>query len=345
MGTTSISLFHYDLPSSLIASSPLDQRANSRMLHYNLKGNIYNDYKFNALLELLNAGDLLVMNNTKVIPARIYMQKETGGNIEILFNKKINQKTIEVIFSSSRPPKPDSLLSINKENIFKVIALESKYLILEIIPEKSFFSIFEIHGEIPLPKYIKRPITNNDKEKYQTVYASEQGSVAAPTAGLHFTTDMIKKLIKKGIIIKYITLHITYNTFKPITTDDYLDHDLGSEYIEIEESVFKSIADAKINNSRIIAVGTTVARTLEFCYANNIKKSFCGYVDLFIYPGFIFKAINCLITNFHLPMSSLLLLVCAFASKDKILNAYAYAVKNKYRFYSYGDSMFLENKS
>ena len=344
MGTTSISSFDYNLPNSLIASSPLDKRADSRMLHYNLKGKTYNDYKFSELLELLSAGDLLVMNNTKVIPARIYMQKETGGNIEILFNKKINSKTIEVIFSSSRPPKPDSLLNIKKEHLFKVISINGKYLVLEIIHDESFFSIFQNHGEMPLPKYIKRPVSDYDKEKYQTVYASEEGSIAAPTAGLHFTTEMIKKLINKGVVIKYITLHISYNTFKPIVVENYLDHDLGSEYIEIDESVFKCISDAKMSNSRIIAVGTTVARTLEFCYANNIKKSFYGYINLFIYPGFKFQSINCLITNFHLPMSSLLLLVCAFADKEKILNVYAHAIKKKYRFYSYGDSMFLENK-
>ena len=344
MRTTSISSFDYNLPNSLIASSPLDKRADSRMLHYNLKGKKYNDYKFSELLELLNAGDLLILNNTKVIPARIYMQKQTGGKIEILFNKKINNKKIEVIFSSSRPPKHNSLLCIKKENLFKVISLNGKYLILETICDESFFSIFQSHGEIPLPKYIKRPVNDHDKEKYQTVYACEEGSVAAPTAGLHFTTDMINKLINKGVVIKHITLHISYNTFKPISVENYLEHELGSEYIEIDESVFKCITDAKISNSRIIAVGTTVARTLEFCYANNIKKSFYGYIDLFIYPGFKFQSINCLITNFHLPMSSLLLLVCAFAGKEKILNVYAYAVKQKYRFYSYGDSMFLENR-
>ncbi len=343
METTSISAFNYHLPKSLIASSPISKRTNSRMLYYPLKDKIFNDLKFDSLLEILDPGDVLIMNNTKVIPARIHMQKETGGHIEILFNKKIDDETIEVIFSSSRPPKHNSLLNINNQNLFKIVSINQKFLILKSISNKDHFSIFRTYGEIPLPKYIKRPVTKEDKDRYQTVYASQEGSVAAPTAGLHFTNSMIEKLIKKGIIIKYITLQISYNTFKPITVLDYLEHDLGSEYIEIEESVLNCITDAKIRNSRVVAVGTTVARTLEFCFANNIKKTFHGYIDLFIYPGFRFQSINCLITNFHLPKSSLLLLVCAFASKEKILNAYDYAVKNKYRFYSYGDSMFLEN--
>ena len=193
-----------------------------------------------------------------------------------------------------------------------------------------------------MPQYIKRPLSDNDKKKYQTVYAESKGSVAAPTAGLHFTQDMLKKLISKGVIIKYITLHISYNTFKPITCDSYLDHDIGSEYISVSENLFSSINTARSLRKRVIAVGTTVTRAIEFCYSNKIYQSYDGPVDLFIYPGYKFMAINCMITNFHLPKSSLLLLVSAFAGKDIILEAYNYAVDKNYRFYSYGDSMFLE---
>ena len=191
--------------------------------------------------------------------------------------------------------------------------------------------------------YIKRPISNSDRRKYQTVYAKFKGSVAAPTAGLHFTKNMIDKLIEKGVNVEYITLHISYNTFKPIACNDYLKHDIGSEYIGVNEKIFSLINKTKLSGNRIIAVGTTVTRAIEFCYNNNIKKTYEGPADLYIYPGYKFRAINCMITNFHLPKSSLLLLVCAFAGKDKILKAYNFAVNQGYRFYSYGDSMFLEN--
>ena len=224
-----------------------------------------------------------------------------------------------------------------------MLDINKNYLTLLKLSKDNIFGIFEKYGEIPLPKYIKRLPIDSDKEKYQTVYAEHDGSVAAPTAGLHFTQDMINKILDAGVIIKYLTLHISYNTFKPIIVEDFLNHDIGEEYIKIEEEVFSAIKIAKKNKSRIIAVGTTVARALEFCYTKNIKDSYEGPVDIFIYPGYEFKAINCLLTNFHLPKSSLLLLVCAFGGRKNIIDAYNYAVKNKYRFYSYGDSMFLEN--
>lgn len=341
--TTLISSYDYKLPLDSIAANPLDQRSDSKLLHYNLKQSSYSDQKFSNLLNILKAGDLLIMNNTRVIPARINLHKDTGGRIEILFNRKISQDSIEVIFFSSRKPMVNSYLILDDKKFFKVLDINRNYLILLKLSKDNIFNIFEKYGEIPLPKYIKRFPIDSDKEKYQTVYAEHDGSVAAPTAGLHFTQDMISKILDAGIIIKYLTLHISYNTFKPITVEDFLNHDIGEEYVKIEKEVFSAIDIAKKNKSRVISVGTTVARALEFCNTNNIKKSYEGPVDIFIYPGYEFKAINCLITNFHLPKSSLLLLVCAFGGKNNILDAYNYAVKNKYRFYSYGDSMFLEN--
>ena len=342
--TTLISSYDYQLPSDLIAANPLDQRSDSKLLHYNLKQSSYSGQKFSKLLDILKPGDLLIMNNTRVIPARINLNKDSGGRIEILFNRKINQDSIEVIFFSSRKPMINSYLILDDEKLFKVLDINRNYLTLLKLSKDNIFNLFEKYGEIPLPKYIKRFPVDSDKEKYQTVYAKHDGSVAAPTAGLHFTKDMIKKILDAGIIIKYLTLHISYNTFKPIIVEDFLNHDIGEEYIKIEEEVFSAIDIARKNGSRIISVGTTVARSLEFCYTNNIKESYEGPADIFIYPGYKFKAINCLITNFHLPKSSLLLLVCAFGGKKNIIDAYNYAVKNKYRFYSYGDSMFLENK-
>lgn len=342
MNDTSINLYDYNLPKKLIASEPLDQREQSKLLH--LAHNRMQTYerKFYDLLDMLNPGDLLILNNTRVIPARINMQKDTGGKIEILFHRKISNDICEAIFSSSRPPQINSLLSIDSNVIFKVLSLNKNILTLESVDKHSIFELYEKYGEVPLPKYIKRPASHNDKNKYQTVYAELNGSVAAPTAGLHFSDDMIKKLIQKGVNIKFITLHISYNTFKPITSESYLDHEIGSEYIHIEDDIFSLINETKNLRKRVIAVGTTVTRAIEYCYTNKIQKSYDGPADLFIYPGYNFLAVDCIITNFHLPKSSLLLLVCAFFGKDRILDAYKFAVKNNYRFYSYGDCMFLE---
>ncbi|MDG2159302.1 MAG: tRNA preQ1(34) S-adenosylmethionine ribosyltransferase-isomerase QueA [Gammaproteobacteria bacterium] len=340
---TLISSYDYNLPENLIAKSPLEQRSDSKLLHYNLNKSYYSNQRFSNLLDILNEGDLLIMNNTKVIPARINLHKESGGKIEILFNRKINKDSVEVIFSSSRKPLVNSYLIINNKRLFKVLNINKNYLTLLKIIEDDIFLIFKEHGEIPLPKYIKRPLLDSDKEKYQTVYAESNGSVAAPTAGLHFTQEMINKILELGVTIRYLTLHISYNTFKPIIVEDFLQHDIGEEYIKIDQQVFSAIETAKTNGSRVISVGTTVARSLEYCYTHKIKNSYEGPVDIFIYPDYKFKAINCLITNFHLPKSSLLLLVCAFAGKENIIDSYNYAIENNYRFYSYGDSMLLEN--
>lgn len=342
MNDTSINLYDYNLPKELIASEPLDQREQSKLLHLAHNSMQAYERKFYDLLEVLNPGDLLILNNTRVIPARINMHKDTGGKIEILFHRKISNDICEAIFSSSRPPQINALLSVDSNATFKVLSLNKNILTLESIDKHSIFELFEKYGEVPLPKYIKRPASHNDKSKYQTVYAELNGSVAAPTAGLHFSDDMIKKLIRKGINIKFITLHISYNTFKPITSESYLNHEIGSEYINIEDDIFSLINETKNSRKRVIAVGTTVTRAIEYCYTNNIQKSYDGPADLFIYPGYNFLAVDCIITNFHLPKSSLLLLVCAFFGKDRILDAYKFAVKNNYRFYSYGDCMFLE---
>ena len=343
MNNTSISLFNYNLPSYLIAKEPIDKRSNSKLLHFNTNKEILADTKFFLLTEILNPGDLLILNNTKVIPARLYLTKETGGRIELLFNKRINDKEFEVIYTSSRPPKTNTFLDFKNKYRFYINDIKKNYLTLKNMSTKDIYEIFDEIGEIPLPKYIKRPTSNNDIKKYQTTYAIHGGSVAAPTAGLHFTKEMIKKLLQKGVIIKYLTLHISYNTFKPIIDDNYLNHDMGYEYFDINKSIFDEIKKAKKKNKRVIAVGTTVTRVLEYCYLNNIDCTYKGETNLFIHPGHDFKSINCLITNFHLPKSSLLLLVCAFIGRERILNLYQHAINNKYRFYSYGDSMFLEN--
>ena len=335
--------FNYNLPTDRIASKPLDIRSESKLMNYKLINGTHSDDKFSDIFKILKKGDLLIMNNTKVIPARMYLKKETGGKIEILFDTLLKKNNFKVIFSASRPPKIGSKLYFNKEEYFEVDEIQQNYLILKNKSKNPIFKIFENLGEIPLPKYIKRPPSDVDGNKYQTVYAEHDGSVAAPTAGLHFTKEIIHELLENGIKIKFLTLHITYNTFKSISHDDYTKHDIGKEYCNIDKSVFEEIDIAKKTKKRIIAVGTTVARSLEFCFLNKINNSYEGYVDLFIYPGHKFKVINALLTNFHLPKSSLLLLVCAFAGTKNILSSYQYAIANKYRFYSYGDSMFLDN--
>ena len=343
MNIHKLSEFNYNLPTDRIASKPLDIRSESKLMNYKLINGTHSDNKFSDILKILKKGDLLIMNNTKVIPARMYLNKETGGKVEILFDELLEKNNFKAIFSSSRPPKIGSKLHFNKEEYLEVYGIQQNYLILKNKSKKPIFKIFEDLGEVPLPKYIKRPPSDLDDNKYQTVYAEHDGSVAAPTAGLHFTKEIIQRLLESGIKIKFLTLHITYNTFKPISDDDYTKHDIGKEYFNIDKSVFKEMDIAKKTKKRIIAVGTTVARSLEYCLLNKINSSYEGYVDLFIYPGHEFKAINALLTNFHLPKSSLLLLVCAFAGTKNILDSYQYAIANKYRFYSYGDSMFLDN--
>jgi len=343
MNNTSISLYDYNLPSYLIAKEPIDNRSNSKLLHFHTHKESLIDTKFFSLTEILNAGDLLILNNTKVIPARLYLTKETGGRVEILFNKRINDKEFEVIYTSSRPPKIKTFLYFKNKYKFHINDIKNNYLILNNMSNKDLYEIFDEIGEIPLPKYIKRTVSHNDIDKYQTTYAAHRGSVAAPTAGLHFTQEMIEKLLKMGVVIEYLTLHISYNTFKPIMDDNYLNHDLGYEHFEVNQSIFDEIKKAKKKDKRVIAVGTTVTRVLEYCHTNNIDYTYQGKTNLFIYPGYSFNSINCLITNFHLPKSSLLLLVCAFIGRENTLNLYQHAVNNKYRFYSYGDSMFLEN--
>ena len=343
MNHGSIEDYNFQLPTSLIATHPRANRSHSKLLHYNNEVDKSEHKIFSQICDLVDYGDVIVLNDTKVIPARMNLKKSSGGTIEILFMKIEGSNTFRVIYRSSRSPKIDSILSNNNLE-FQVLEIKENTLLLMNLNHLGILDILNKYGDIPLPKYIKRGSTLEDREKYQTVYANKQGSVAAPTAGLHFTENLIQKLKDKGVKVEYITLHISYNTFKPITVDNYLNHDIGFEKFSIQKRTFDVIGDAKQSKNRIIAVGTTVTRVLEHCYKNNITESFEGDTDLFIYPGFKFKAINGLITNFHLPKSSLILLVSAFIGRSKILSLYKIAIDNKYKFYSYGDSMFIDKR-
>ena len=334
--------YDYHLPNDKIAIEPKSNRANSKMMY--VESSNLHHMNFNQLNNILESGDLLILNNTRVIPARLLLEKESGGKIEILYYQDINQNQFEVIFKSSRRPLNGSILQYKKKYFFKVIDSKENKLVLDNLCDENIRKILEVCGEMPLPKYIKRPVNEKDKEMYQTVYAKVSGSVAAPTAGLHFTKDLIDRLIKKGVIIDYCTLDISYNTFKPIKTNLINDHNIGSEKFSISRSVLDRVIETKKNSKRVVAVGTTVTRVLEYCFTKNITNDYQGEVDLYITPGYKFKAINGLITNFHLPKSTLLLLVSSFINHDHLMALYKSAIDNDYKFYSYGDSMFIDKK-
>jgi S-adenosylmethionine:tRNA ribosyltransferase-isomerase len=294
---------------------------------------------FKDLFNHLQKGDLLVLNDTKVIPGRLFLKKETGGEVELLFHKSLSSKIAICIFGSSRKLILNSRLYVNDNDFFVIDNIKKNYVTISC--NKNVMDIFIKNGEVPLPKYIKRKATKDDIDRYQTTYAENQGSVAAPTAGLHFTENIIHQLKQKGVLIQYLTLHVTYNTFKPLSCDDYSEHEIGSEYCQIKDSLMKTIKKVKSSNKKIIAVGTTATRALENYATKGITGDYEGEADLYITPGYNFKIIDGLITNFHLPQSTLLLLVASLIGREKLLELYKQAIDNNYRFYSYGDSMLI----
>ena len=339
-----INEFDYNLPEELIAQSPLTDRTSSKLLVLNRKTKKIEHKIFKNIIDYLNPGDVLVLNNTKVIPARLIGQKvDTNATIELLLLKDLGNDTWECL---SRPQKR---LHINTVVSFgggllkaSVIELKDDGIVhVKLIYEGILYEILDKLGEMPLPPYIHKKL--KDKDRYQTVYAKCPGSAAAPTAGLHFTNELLDLLKQKGIIITFVTLHVGLGTFRPVQEDNILDHKMHSEYYEITKETADILNLAKKENRRIISVGTTSCRTLETIMNKyNEFRECSGNTDIFIYPGYEFKAIDALITNFHLPKSTLVMLVSAFASKDIILKCYEEAIKNNYRFFSFGDAMFIE---
>ena len=336
----SIKFFDYNLPSHLIAENPRSKREQAKLMIYDQELDTLNHSIFSNLDEYLTKGDLIILNDTRVLPGRLFLKKESGGTVEILFHKLINQYSFICIFKSSRKVAVHSKLFFDDENFFVVDNIEKNFITLssKIDP----MDVFVKYGEVPLPKYIKRKTNVEDIERYQTVYAKHIGSVAAPTAGLHFTEEILLKLQSKGVVIDYCTLHVTYNTFKPITVDNYNDHQIGSEICHIKESLISKIKSTKSENHNVYAVGTTATRALENYASKSCVGDFSGEADLYITPGYKFKIIDGLITNFHLPQSTLLLLVASLLGREKLLELYDIAIKNNYKFYSYGDSMFIK---
>jgi S-adenosylmethionine:tRNA ribosyltransferase-isomerase len=336
--------FYFELPDRLIAQTPSPQRAESRLLKLERATATISHHHFSDILHMLTDNDLLVLNNTKVIPARLLGRKETGGNVEIfLISQKTEHEWDVLVRPSSRVKKGTRVYFPNSSLVCEISDAPGERIRRVLFDyEGDFWEHIEHIGKMPLPPYIKREAGLKDAEMYQTVFAEKRGAVAAPTAGLHFTRELLQKLAEKGVEITYVTLHVGYGTFFPVNTDDIRDHTMHVEDYEIEKSVAAHINQAKQKGKRIVACGTTTVRTLESaCTDQGLLQSGSGKTNIFIYPPYTFKMVDALITNFHLPESTLLMLVAAFAGRESILHAYNVAKQEEYRFYSYGDALFI----
>lgn len=333
--------YDYYLPEELIAQTPLDDRSSSRLMVINPKTKKIEHKKFYDIVSMLSSNDVLVLNDTKVIPARLIGEKEdTKAAIELLLLKDLGDNVWETLARPQRRIHIGSVISFGN-GILKAKCIEKKDMGIckfSLIYEGILLEILDKLGEMPLPPYIHEKL--KDKDRYQTVYAKNYGSAAAPTAGLHFTKDILKKLEDKGVELIYITLHVGLGTFRPVNEEDLTQHEMHSEFYQISKESANKLNDAIKNKKRIIAIGTTSTRTLESAYNNGFKEC-SGTTNIFIYPGYKFKVIDAQITNFHLPKSTLIMLVSAEAGREFILNAYDEAVKEKYRFFSFGDAMFI----
>ena len=336
--------FNYDLPEELIAQTPLAKRDDSKLMVLNRKTGEIKHEIFHNIINYLNKGDVLVLNDTKVMPARIIGEKkDTGAIIELLLLKNIGNNRWEVLVKPAKRIKVGTTISFGNGALEATCTKIGEEGIREVDFSYNgiFYEILDKLGSMPLPPYIKEKL--QDKDRYQTVYAKNIGSAAAPTAGLHFTKELLQEISNKGIKICYITLHVGLGTFRPVNVEDVTTHKMHSEFYQMTKEVADELNRAKQENRRIVSVGTTSTRTLETIMTKEgTFKETSGWTDIFIYPGYKFKAIDAQITNFHLPKSTLIMLVSAFASKEIILNAYKEAVKNKYRFFSFGDAMLIE---
>lgn len=334
--------FDYYLPEELIAQTPLKDRSSSRMLILDKKTGNIEHHTFKEIVNYLDSNDVLVLNDTKVIPARLFGQKEdTKANIELLMLKEEGNDIWQTLCKPARRVKVGTVVSFG-DGLLKAKCIkedEEGIRYFKMIYDGIFLEILDKLGQMPLPPYIHEKL--EDKDRYQTVYAKNPGSAAAPTAGLHFTPEILSKLKEKGVTICYVTLHVGLGTFRPVAVEDVTKHKMHSEFYSISADTANTLNEAIKTGKRIVAVGTTSTRTLESAYDNGFKET-SGWTDIFIYPGYKFKAVNAQITNFHLPKSTLIMLVSAFAGKDKIMASYNEAVKEKYRFFSFGDSMFIK---
>ncbi|MDQ7016546.1 MAG: tRNA preQ1(34) S-adenosylmethionine ribosyltransferase-isomerase QueA, partial [Gammaproteobacteria bacterium] len=331
--------FSFDLPDELIAQHPLAQRRDSRLLI--LSDDKPQDGLFSQLLDQLKAGDLLVLNDTKVIPARLHGQKASGGKVEVLVERILDPQRALCHLRCSKSPKAGTRLRLENALDAEVLGRQGALFELFFPAESSLLDALDRHGHIPLPPYIERDDAPEDLQRYQTVYARESGAVAAPTAGLHFDAEFLAQIEQKGIELAYVTLHVGAGTFQPVRTEHLSEHVMHSEYLEVSQQVCDQVKQTRAKGGRVVAVGTTVVRSLESASQSGQLLPFAGETQLFLTPGVVFHSVDAFITNFHLSQSTLLMLVCAFAGYERAMAAYQHAVAEGYRFFSYGDAMFL----
>jgi len=330
--------FDYHLPDELIANYPLDNRSSSKLLVY---GETISHKSFKDILNYFESGDLLVINNTSVIPARLHGTKESGGAVEIMLERIMENNQALVQIKSGRSPKEDSLLNIGNHQV-TILGRKDNFFIIQFEDEP--LKIFNDIGHVPLPPYIKRDDEELDHDRYATVYEDKQlqDSVAAPTAGLHFDEELLDEIRKKGVSIAKVNLSVGAGTFQPVKVENIADHNIHSEYMEVKPEIVDLVNATKESGKKVFAVGTTATRALETAFKDMSQKGFNGYTNLYITPGYKFKAVDCLITNFHMPQSSLLMLVAAFIGYENMREIYKIAVEERYRFLSYGDAMLLQ---
>ena len=333
--------FHYDLPAALIAQQPLAERADSRLLVADPRDKSLRDAGFRDLPDLLRAGDLLVFNDTRVIPARVFGRKDSGGEVEILLERITGSHTVLAQVRASKALRAGRSIALADGTVVRVLGREGEFQSLRFESSDSLDAILARVGHMPLPPYIKRADEAADKERYQTVYATQPGAVAAPTAGLHFDPPMLDRLRAMGVDFGYITLHIAAGTFQPLRCEDIGDHVMHREWLQVGAGLIEQVRAARARGCRVVAVGTTVVRALETASQGGVLQPFAGDTQIFIVPGHRFVSIDALVTNFHLPESTLVMLVAAFAGREFVLDAYRHAVERGYRFFSYGDAMFL----
>lgn len=336
--------FDFYLPENLIAQHPATERTASRMLHLDGNSGKLQDQLFIDLPDFLHAGDLVVFNDTRVIKARLFGYKQSGGQVEVLIERVINQHTAYAHVRASRAPKVGSRLTLADAFEVEVTARHDDLFELRFLSDIAIFDLLEQHGALPLPPYITHEATKDDDERYQTVFAKHLGAVAAPTAGLHFNEETLNKIRQKGVTITYVTLHVGAGTFQPVRVDNIHEHKMHSELYKITQQTVDLIAQTHSRGNKVVAIGTTAMRALESAAQQGELKVGSGETSIFITPGYQFKVVDRLFTNFHLPKSTLLMLVSAFAGLENIQKAYAHAITQGYRFFSYGDAMLIEKQ-
>lgn len=336
-----VSAFHFELPDELIATEPLTERTASRLLVIDAASGTRRDCRFDAVAELLRSGDLLIVNDTRVLRARLYGIKESGGRVEVLLERLLDEHSALAHVRASNGPRTGTRLWLEDAIGALVVRRQGALYELRFESAAPVLELLERYGHVPLPPYLRRGDTPADRERYQTVFAARPGAVAAPTAGLHFDQALLRRLASKGVRQARVTLHVGAGTFQPVRSPCVEQHQMHAEYLEVDSAVCARVAQTRASGGRVVAVGTTVVRALETAAHSGVLRPYRGETNLFIYPGYRFRTVDALITNFHLPRSSLLMLVCAFAGREQTLSAYRHAVAARYRFYSYGDAMFI----